>query len=216
MLVQLSIVALVFVVSYLGLHAIGLPLAGPVTVAVCGLLAAALVRRNGESWTAAGIRRPRSTSSLLLTGFGYAVLGYATAIAATLLATQLFGWPPMRTARFDGLAGNLPMLFGLLAVVWTAAALGEEWLFRGFLQSRLRRLFDGRRGAAVMAVALQALLFALAHAYQGPTGMLVTGCLGLVFGALIVRGGSLWPLVVAHGLIDTVSLLGLYAGMRPG
>jgi membrane protease YdiL (CAAX protease family) len=58
-------------------------------------------------------------------------------------------------------------------------------------------------------------VFGLAHAYQGATGILVTGVLGLVFGLLYLRSKSLWPLVIAHGLIDTLSLVALYAGKLP-
>ena len=70
--------------------------------------------------------------------------------------------------------------------------------------------------AAVLAALAQAVLFGLGHAYQGATGILVSGAIGLAFGLLMLRFRTVWPLVIAHGLIDTVSMLALYAGARPG
>ena len=77
----------------------------------------------------------------------------------------------------------------------------------------LRTWFGGRRGAGLAAAFAQAVLFGLAHAYQGPTGILVTGSVGLAFGLLYLRLRTLWALVIAHGLIDTIGLVALY--LRP-
>jgi membrane protease YdiL (CAAX protease family) len=39
---------------------------------------------------------------------------------------------------------------------------------------------------------------------------------GIVFGVgLLATGGNLWPLVIAHGLTDTVGLVAIYAGVMP-
>lgn len=147
---------------------------------------------------------------------GCAILGYAAAAIGTLVAIRVFGWAPVQSGQVGAVAGNLPMLLGMLAIAWSTAAFGEEVLFRGFLLGRLRALLGGGLGVGVVAAFVQALLFGLAHAYQGPTGILVTGLIGLVFGLLYLRMRSLWPLVIAHGLIDTVGLLALYAGMGSG
>lgn len=215
MVFQLLVVAFVFLAAYLGLPALGLAMAGPVAVVLAGVAAVALLRRGGESWPALGLARPSRPLRLLAASLGIAVLGYAAAIVATVVATQVLGWPPMQSGRLGSVQGSLPALLGLLAIAWTTAALGEELLFRGFLQGRLQALLGPRRGAGLLAAAAQGLVFGLAHAYQGATGILVTGCLGLVFGLLYLRTKSLWPLVIAHGLIDTLSLLALYAGRLP-
>ena len=212
---QLLIVATVFLATRLGLGLAGLPLAGPVAVTLAALAAVVCVRRGGEGWAALGLAPPARPLRTLWAGPAYAVAGYAAAIAATLVATQVLGWPPMQSGKLGGVQGHLPALLGMLAIAWTTAALGEELLFRGFLQGRLQALLGGRRGAGLLAVLAQATLFGLAHAYQGATGILVTGVLGLVFGLLYLRAKSLWPLVIAHGLIDTLSLLALYAGRLP-
>lgn len=214
MLRQILIVSCVFVVTLLGLRAFGVAMPGPVAIAAGCIAAVMCLRSAGESLAALGLVRPRPLS-MTLAAVGCAILGYAVAAIGVFIATRVFGWPPMQSGRLGAVAGNLPMLLGLLAVAWSTAAFGEELLFRGFLLGRLRALLGGGLGAGVAATLVQALLFGLAHAYQGPTGILVTGLIALVFGLLYLRLRTLWPLVIAHGLIDTVGLLALYAGMAP-
>jgi hypothetical protein len=62
-------------------------------------------------------------------------------------------------------------------------------------------------------VLLQALVFALGHAYQGVTGVVNLFVVGLILGYVYLRGGrNLWPVIVAHGLIDTLSTTLVYLG----
>lgn len=189
-------------------------MAGPIAVALSGIVAVACLRSGGESLSALGWVRQRPLNTVLA-ALGCAILGYAVAAAGTLVATRVLGWPPMQSGKAGAVAGNLPMLLGLLAIAWSTTAFGEELLFRGFLLGRLRALLGSGLGVGVAAAFVQTLMFGLAHAYQGPTGILVTGLIGLVFGLLYLRLRVLWPLVIAHGLIDTVGLLALYAGRVP-
>jgi uncharacterized protein len=213
---QISIVLLVFLIALFGLRAVGVSVAGPIAVTLACIAAWVCLRAAGESPSAAlGLARPPHLGRTLLVGLGYTLLAYLGAIAATLLATRVFGWPPMQSARLASLAGNPLALAGWLAIAWTTAAFGEELLYRGFLQGRLRTLWGSSRAAALAAVSLQALGFGFSHAYQGATGVLVSGTLGLIFGLLYLRAKSLWPLVLAHGIIDTVGLVALYAGAMP-
>jgi membrane protease YdiL (CAAX protease family) len=164
--------------------------------------------------SALGLVRARPLPTLLQ-AIGCLVFAYVGSGLGFVVGTQGFGWPPTRFTALGPLDGNLPRLLALLAVAWTTAAFGEELLFRGFLLGRLRALFGGGRAAGIAAAALQAVAFGAIHAYQGRTGMLVTGLVGFAFGLSILRLRSLWPLVLAHGLVDTVALSLLNAGFSP-
>lgn len=217
MLRQIVLVSLVFLLSYSGFVAMDLPLAGQAAIVLAALTAAWCVRGEpGGVVSALGLGRPLRPWAVLPAGLGVALLGYAVAVVTLLLATRVFGWAPPEVSRLAAIQGNLPMLLLMLAVVWSTVALGEELLYRGFLLGRLRRLFGTTRCASLSAVTLQGLLFGLSHAYQGATGILVTASIGLVFGLLALRCRTLWPLVVGHGIVDTVSLVALYAGALPG
>lgn len=211
MFIELLLVAGVFLGTHLGLAVAGLPLAGPIAVAAGVAAARHSLRGTARPWAALGLGPMGSPGRLALATLGCMLAGYAAAVAATLVGTRVLGWPPMDASRFADLPGNVPMLLGLLAVVWTTAAFGEELLFRGFVQGRLQALLGPHRHAATLSALMQALLFGLAHAYQGPTGMLVSGSIGLCFGLLRLRTRTLWPLVLAHGLIDTTSIVAIFA-----
>lgn len=213
---QLLIVAFTFVATFLGLGAAGAAFAGTAAVAT-GLGAVFATRRwRALPWTSIGLGAPAGAGALALQSLGALLAGWSAALAAMLVATQVLGWPSLDASRFAGIEGNVAGLLGALALSWTTAAFGEEVLFRGFVQSRLQALLGARRHAGLAAALLQAVLFGLGHAYQGATGMLVSGAIGLAFGLLMLRFRTVWPLVIAHGLIDTVSMLALYAGARPG
>lgn len=206
--------ALVFVLSLVGFGALGLPAAGTVAVAVSLGLVLWLRVRRAQPWSWLGLEAPASIPRLGLHSALALIVGWAAALAALVLARQVFGWAPMDTSRFADVQGNVVALAGMLAISWSTAAFGEEVLFRGFLQQRLREWFSALPACGLLAALLQALLFGLGHAYQGATGILVSASIGLAFGLLRLRLRSVWPLVIAHGLIDTVSMLALYAGAQ--
>ena len=84
-----------------------------------------------------------------------------------------------------------------------------EPVVRDRLKIMERRLLGMMRiGSGLTVIFGFATLFAFAHAYQGPTGILITGILGLVFAVLFVASGrNLWINVIAHGVYDTGSFL---------
>jgi hypothetical protein len=60
----------------------------------------------------------------------------------------------------------------------------------------------------VLASLLQAIWFGAGHASQGLTGMLMTGAVGFVLALVFLTrmNRNLWPLVIAHGTIDSAVL----------
>ena len=92
-----------------------------------------------------------------------------------------------------------------LAVVAVAAPLWEEAIFRGFLLASLTRHVSHR-----WAIAASSLVFALAHfAPQRVAPLLL---LGLLFGWLFSRTGSLGAAVLAHSLWNIYIFAGLLLG----
>lgn len=213
---SLIIVVSTFLATFLGLGAAGLAFAGPVAVVAAVAAMAWSQRGQPGAWASFGLGRPPGPGRFAWLTLLSVLAGWGAALAATLFAVKGLSWAAIDTSRYAAIVGNTPMLLEMLAISWTTAAFGEEVLFRGFLQSRLQALLGARRGAGVIAVGAQAVVFGLAHAYQGPTGVLIAAAIGLVFGLILLRVRTLWPVIVAHGLIDTVSMLALYAGARAG
>lgn len=213
---QLLIVAFTFLATFLGLGAVGVAYSGTAAVATSLGAVFATRYRRALPWASIGLAAPSGAGTFALQVLTALLGGWGAALLAMNVAIQGLGWAPLDASRFAGIEGNTTALMGALALSWTTAAFGEEVLFRGFVQSRLQALMDGRRYAAPAAAIVQALLFAFGHAYQGATGMLVSGAIGLAFGLLMLRFRNVWPLVIAHGMIDTVSMLALYSGAQPG
>src|SRR6185295_19118344 len=73
---------------------------------------------------------------------------------------------------------------GLEILVWIAVSLTagfcEEAVFRGYLQKQ----FHALTGNAAIAVLGQAILFGIAHGYQGVKNVIVITVLGVLYGLL--------------------------------
>jgi membrane protease YdiL (CAAX protease family) len=78
----------------------------------------------------------------------------------------------------------------------------------------LQRCFGPGRAAALAVVVVQAAVFGVGHLYLGARGVATATLVGLIFGAWYVfRSRNLWPLILAHGLTDTISLIAIAAGV---
>jgi len=92
----------------------------------------------------------------------------------------------------------------VLVLAAFANGFAEEVVVVGYLITRLRQLGLGQR----RAVLASSLLRGLYHLYQGIGAGLGNLIMGVVFGYTWCRTGRLWPLVIAHGIIDTVAFVG--------
>ena len=62
-----------------------------------------------------------------------------------------------------------------------------------------------------MGIFVQAGIFAMLHLYQGWTGVIEIFVFGVAVGWLYWRSGrSLVPLILAHGIIDTMAMTDFY------
>jgi membrane protease YdiL (CAAX protease family) len=105
----------------------------------------------------------------------------------------------------------------LFSVVGVTAGVCEEWLYRGFFLAVVAAVGGGLPTLALVAVG--AVAFGLAHAYQGLPGVVLTGVLGGLFAALYLDTGSLLLPVLLHAAVDLRFLLvpaSALPGDRPG
>jgi membrane protease YdiL (CAAX protease family) len=125
-----------------------------------------------------------------------------------------FPVPPENLSRFSFMKGNLPNLILNLVAVWITAGFLEELGWRGYLMNRLVDLQGNTTKLAwVISVVGSAIIFGLGHTYQGLGGVIKVITLGLLFGvAFLTVRRNLWPLIIAHALLDTLSFVGHYFG----
>jgi membrane protease YdiL (CAAX protease family) len=153
------------------------------------------------------------------------VLLVVTTIVGGILESGVasaFGWEgqevdPRYRNRFADVPGNTTAYLYWLSVAWIIGGFTEEMLFRGVLISRFERIFGNTRFAMPAAVILQAIVFGQQHFYyQGWAGAVATGATALVSGVFyIALKRNLWPLIISHGLANTLGLTLIYAGLQP-
>ncbi|AWB84860.1 CPBP family intramembrane glutamic endopeptidase [Corynebacterium liangguodongii] len=104
-------------------------------------------------------------------------------------------------------------------LIWSFAnAFAEETVVVTWFVVRLRQL--GWHPAA--AIASSAVLRGSYHLYQGVSAGFGNIVMGVVFASFFHRTGKIWPLILAHFLIDAVAYLGYLAldlswlGIKPG
>ena len=175
------------------------------------LVATWFLRRDGLGWKEVGFAKPMPLSRFLVMTAAAVLSAYLLVILLLGPLVEAAGLPPQDLSSLKVLIeGNtVYFLMFLLPVSWGSAAFGEELLVRGFLLNRL----ECAAQSPAIAVVGQAAIFALAHTYQGVTGALMVFVVGLVFGVVFLRSGrNLWPVIVAHGIIDTIAITSIYLG----
>ena len=79
----------------------------------------------------------------------------------------------------------------------------EEVLVVGYLITRLQQL----RWGTFAVIAASAVLRGSYHLYQGYGGFVGNAIMGIIFGWFYLKYRRIWPLVIAHSLIDIVTLV---------
>ena len=178
---------------------LGLNLAVVFQLVAWGLLAVYLLWRSGFGPKDIGLGRLRWRPDVL-GGLGLAALiglpGLALYVAARALGLSAHVEP----AELYDTWWRIPVL------IITAFANGwaEEVIVVAFLMTRLRQL----RVNPVAVLLASGLLRGAYHLYQGFSAGLGNVVMGLVFAYVWRRTGRLWPLIIAHGIIDTVAYVG--------
>ncbi|GEA13519.1 CPBP family intramembrane glutamic endopeptidase [Alteromonas sp. KUL49] len=196
--------------------------AGPITLISTLLLLTLYLRSQGKSWSQYGLKPLQGLKSKLLVipqaflvfiAFAIAV-GSVMTLAETLQITALLEVSDGVEARFGEVRDNLPKLLMWLAIVWVSAAFGEEMFFRGYLVTRLQEALPSSTLATIAAVIIPAIIFGFGHYhYQGIRGFVMTGLVGVAFGvSYLLLKKNLWPVILVHGVIDSLAFVGLYMG----
>lgn len=114
-------------------------------------------------------------------------------------------------SHFMVLQGNFTLFLSTTIIMWITAAFLQELVFRAFLINTLDSLMGKTSWSPSLSVLASAVIFAGVHAYQGITGILITGFIGLVFGvAYLFNGRRIWPLILVHGLVNTLTYFSIY------
>ncbi|PCI62701.1 MAG: hypothetical protein COB37_06280 [Kordiimonadales bacterium] len=190
--------------------------AGPASTFSAMALGTYLLRRRGLSWADLGLRWPKSW----LKTVGLAVLtffAFAISMELTETVADMFFENVGASGRFDHVEGNWSAYLIIMVLTWTHASFFEELLFRAFFINRASSFLGGGLRADLIAVVLSAIFFGYRHFYyQGMNGALKTGAAGLVLGLLYLWFGrkNIMPLVLSHGVMNSLGMTMRFLGMR--
>jgi membrane protease YdiL (CAAX protease family) len=169
------------------------------------------------SWRRLGLMPYRSWKVTLALGVAAGVLMEALElfISQPMLVRLLGKQPDLKV--FRPLIGNIKVTLIFLVLAWVLAAFGEEMVYRGYLMNRVADLLHRTRGAWIISLIVVHVAFALAHIYQGATGAIDEGLMGLLLGLIYLRTGrNLSVPIVAHGVADSIDFILMFLGKYPG
>jgi len=127
-------------------------------------------------------------------------LTYAVTLGAQAIAQIIFNYDiAAAIARAPKVDPELSMQ--LVFLVSVVNGIFEELFVAGYIITALTE----RRGMWV-AINASVVVRLLYHLYQGPIGVLTIVPMGLLYGYVYSRTRQLWPLVVAHVLVDMIGL----------
>jgi len=160
---------------------------------VLGVLWLVILRRHG--WSLACFTTPPVARDLLravgLLVICYVAHGLATSAWRAAFAGARFPMHSLLHGRISWWA------IGTVSVVNPMA---EEFVYLGFILNVLRP----RGELSAIAPALAARM--AVHVYQGPLPVVGMAAVGAVLSVYYYRTRRLWPVIVAHGLLDFLAL----------
>jgi hypothetical protein len=168
---------------------------------------------RGVTWKQLGLAKPTNLATTLMHTVIILVTVVATIITFEVLKDQLpFVIAPdtsneSAVSKFGALKGNFALLLGILPFIWIESFL-EELLDRGFMMNWFEGLFSKTSINIILAVLIQAAIFGFRHSYDLSARSITVGLIGLVMGiAYYSFGRNLWPLIIAHCVLNTMSML---------
>lgn len=165
------------------------------------------------SWKDIGLKRPKNIKKTILISVGILIVTMLSIMFFHIIKDYLpftieeRNYSENSASKFGNLKGNWLLFFAIIPGVLLESAL-EELLDRGFLIHWIERVFSSTTFATVIAVILQAAIFGFRHSNDISVRSITVGLIGLVMGIAYVKfGRNLWPLIIAHCLLNTLSMI---------
>ena len=157
-----------------------------------------LMRSPGGPGFGIGLDRLRSRE--LWQGLGFAALIGVPGLGFVYVARKLGLNAEIVVTDFPDVWYRIPTL--ILEAFQQGVA--EEVIVAGYVLTRLRQLGWTNTRALLAASVLRGSY----HLYQGYGGFIGNAVMGLIFGWWFQRTRRVWPLIIAHFVIDAVSFIG--------
>lgn len=176
------------------------------------LVATLQMRRRGITWKSIGLRKPENLLKTLLKS-GILLITIIATIMAYKMFLNVFPFENdttlkentgLHTAVIDVNYINLSIV---IFFVWIQSAL-EELLERAFLITWLEGVFQKIPFRTTLAIIIQACIWGFRHSYDISERSITVALIGIIMGIAYVKfGRNLWPLIIAHCILNTISMI---------
>jgi len=176
----------------------------------CAFLAPFLLFLHRSGWKSSDFRIRigwwTSLSAIglfFVTSFGVYLVNRSTLSLASIFHATTFGrWIDLFVpAHFDVAPGSIHLHWATIIGATLLNAFYEELVYMGYVFNQLAAKYGAQK-----AVLLTAFLRLVVHTYQGTEHLLPIALWSLIFGLWYRYQRKLWPLILAHFLIDLLSL----------
>lgn len=183
-----------------------------VTAVLAGAFAAVgVVLARGGSLADLGFTRPERWATVPFQVAGILVAFIAMETLVPLLVSLFIDLPEPDFSRNAAISGDLGAAIAFALILPLTASIPEEIIYRGFLIGRLSEFFGKTTRGASMTILVQALIFGSVHFQWGIGGMIMTFCMGIVWGtAYLLCGRNLWVVILAHSAGHILFVTQLY------
>ncbi|WP_159451726.1 type II CAAX endopeptidase family protein [Pedobacter africanus] len=175
---------------------------------ICLLAIWFLLRKDGKTFGAIGLSKNGLTGKAVFIGVLSALVwvGFMQLIYIPVIK-HLFTVPDYTEYNF--IRGNASKLMMIIIAAWLIGGFYEEIVFRGYIQSLLRKRFT--RHGLLWSIIVTSILFGLYHWQQDIFGVIAAGLGGLYWGLLYKKyADNLWVPILSHAIFDTVTLILIY------
>jgi len=171
------------------------------------------MRARGVTWKELGLRKPENYLKSLMATVVIFALTVGSIIIFQILKDNFF--PSLApdnsevsaVSKFGALKDNWLLFFSIIPFIWLQSAL-EEMLDRGFMINWIERVLNSTLFATILAVLLQAMIFGFRHSYDISERSITVFLIGIAMAiGYVAFGRNLWPLIVAHCVLNTMSML---------
>lgn len=157
--------------------------------------------RNGEPWEQLGWNFKNAGREVALGICLFFPMFFGAGFLGQALRAAGFSAPATPLPSFLEARGSGELVLAFFLVV--AVAIVEETIFRGYLLLRFR----GLKLSLPRAVLLSAVIFSLGHGYEGSSGVVTVGALGVVLAVVYLWRQSLVAPMVMHFLQDFTGIV---------
>jgi hypothetical protein len=209
-IIDVLIILIVFLVSWYFRTLFPIEFQGTFVVFVTSVVALIILKLRHLSFNDIGLIK-RNTNKVFAKEVLYVIfLIFAVQFVGILMTTAVFGSPQSGNAVTNQPKTVIGFLLDNIFLVWIITAFGEEFIFRGIILNRLQAVFNSLKSNYIIYLisGIQAIWFGVGHQSQGISGMITAGLIGFALGIYVLKNPKrgLWPLIIAHGLIDTIVL----------